>query len=54
MFIAFPRQQWLYERPSMVNLYEYSLSCYFGSGFVLHNSKLRNWSYWALFDTHSL
>ena len=54
IFIAFPWQQWLYERASMLKLYVHCLSCYFSSGFVLQYSKLRNWSYLALFDTHSL
>jgi hypothetical protein len=42
IFIAFPRQQWLYEGASMLNLYLYCLSYYFSSGFVLQYSKLRN------------
>ena len=42
IFIAFPLQQWLYERVSMLNLYVHCLSCYFSSGFVLEYRKPRN------------
>jgi hypothetical protein len=43
IFIAFPLQQWLYDRASMLHLY---VQCVVTSAvaFVLQYSELRNWS----------